>query len=68
MQLNRYKTNVLPHEYTLSQNVDKWMSRMARLGDGKALSPNAGMEGWEEFEECTMNSDRDFRRALYICG
>ena len=44
------------------------MSRMARLGDGKALSPNAGMEGWKEFEECTMSSDRDFRKALYICG
>ena len=41
---------------------------MARLGDGKALSPNAGMEGWKEFEECTMSSDRDFRKALYICG
>ena len=41
---------------------------MAGFGDGKAPSPNAGMEGWEEFEECTMNSDRDFRRALYICG
>ena len=40
------------------------MSRMARLGDGKALSPNAGMEGGKEFDECTMSSDRD----RDICG
>ena len=42
--------------------------RKVRIGDGKVLSPNAGMELWKELEECTMSTDKDFRKALYMCG
>ena len=42
--------------------------RKVRIGDGKVLSPNAGMEMWRELERCTMSTGRDFRTALYICG
>ena len=57
MSFPRYKT---------WEEGGKW--RTVQVGDGKVLSPNAGMELWEEVEECTMSTDRDFRKALYICG
>ena len=57
MSFPRYKT---------WEEDGKW--RTVQLGDGKVLSPNAGMEMWKEIEECTMSTDRDFRQALYYCG
>ena len=57
MSFPRYKT---------WEEGGKW--RTVQLGDGKVLSPNAGMEMWKEVEECTMSTDRDFRQALYYCG
>ena len=57
MSFPRYKT---------WEEGGKW--RTVQLGDGKVLSPNAGMVMWKEIEECTMITDRDFRQALYYCG
>ena len=47
MSFPRYKT---------WEEDGKW--RTVQLGDGKVLSPNAGMEMWKEIEECTMSTDR----------
>ena len=52
--------------YRKWEDEGKW--RRVRIGDGKVLSPNAGMELWKEVEECTMSTDKDFRKALYMCG
>ena len=52
--------------YNTWKEDGKW--RTVQVGDGKVLSPNAGMELWKEIEECSMSTDKDFRQALYICG
>ena len=39
-----------------------------RLGEGKPISVNKGMEEWEEFEATKMTSDYRWREALYRAG
>ena len=35
------------------------------LGNGKAISVNAGMSEWESFEDTKMTSDTRWREGLY---
>ena len=38
------------------------------LGEGKAISVNAGMSEWESFEDTRMTSDTKWRECLYRAG
>ena len=58
----------MSHPHTKIWDEEKQMMREAELGDGVPLSPNMGNKEWADFEECSMSSDREFRRALYENG